>query len=647
VKIVNPSERLGKLYSLVGERAVLLPLELGSKAPKENDWQKTTFEQTQKPDYRRDLLGALRRGGNIGVVLGTASGNLCAIDIDTDDEIEPFLKLNPKLASSLRTNGANGCQIWIRVVGDYPERVVKSKLKVPGTKKAVAEWRGGGGSQSVIQGKHPTPGKRYRFGVEAVAIETPFDIQWPEHWGMNFDGPKASPEPGPGAQFDAERVGRIWRYVEKVDKAVSGKGGSIPTFRLANVLVWGFGLAVEQARPFMLIYSLRCDPPWSEKEIDHKLEDALTKDHDKPRGHLWGDHSRDSHHILDDLKASAIKGQAFHELKIPSRKKLLDDWFREGDFGFIYSPRGAGKTWLGWGIARAIARGEGFGPWEPGEGPVPVCYLDGEMPAELMQNRDKAFGEPIENLMLINHEILFERTSLVLNLADPETQRAITQLCVDGGVKVLIIDNLSTLASGVKENDADAWELLLPWLLDLRRKKIAVVLIHHAGRSGEMRGTSRREDSAFWIVKLEKDLSYTDRGCSFLATFEKNRNSALNPDSHVWTIKEILDPQDLFSGKLEISFKLASLEILVLDKIREGHSRCNPIAAELGCQPSTVSKAAQKLAAQGKIRIDNRNYILIEENQLEKDLFEQAKKVREEMESRDRHKVGKHGNENP
>ena len=133
-------------------------------------------------------MEALYRGGNVGVVLGRASGNLCTIDIDTDAEVEPFLALNPKLASTLRTNGANGCQVWIRVVGDYPERVVRSKLKVPETKKSVAEWRGGGGSQSVIQGKHPTPKVRYRFAVEVPAVEIFFDeIIWPERWGMSFD----------------------------------------------------------------------------------------------------------------------------------------------------------------------------------------------------------------------------------------------------------------------------------------------------------------------------------------------------------------------------------------------------------------------------------------------------------------------------
>ena len=66
----------------------------------------------------------------------------------------------------------------------------------------------------------------------------------------------------------------------------------------------------------------------------------------------------------------------------------------------------------------------------------------------------------------------------------------------------MFLDNLSCLFSGIKENDADAWELVLPWLLEMRRNRIAVIIVAHAGRNGYMRGTSRREDAAFWIIQL-------------------------------------------------------------------------------------------------------------------------------------------------
>ena len=146
--------------------------------------------------------------------------------------------------------------------------------------------------------------------------------------------------------------------------------------------------------------------------------------------------------VFEALKKGALKGAAFRKMKIKPRKRLLGDWFREGDTGFVFSRRGVGKTWIAWAIARALARGESLGPWEAGEEAATVCYLDGEMPAELMQQREISFGDECENLTLINHEILFALTGHVLNLRLPEVQEAIKQFCIDTGQKVLVVDNL-------------------------------------------------------------------------------------------------------------------------------------------------------------------------------------------------------------
>jgi hypothetical protein len=173
---------LEHLYGLAGEAAVFLPVPCGKKGPISDGWQNTTREETRTPGYLSRLDAALRRGGNIGVLCGPASGDLCTIDIDVNSEVERFLELNPKLNDALRTRGAKGCQIWVICVGGadaYPARWVGSKLKIPGTTKSVAEWRGGGGHQSIIWGRHPD-GMDYRFLVEVPALAVAFsDINWP------------------------------------------------------------------------------------------------------------------------------------------------------------------------------------------------------------------------------------------------------------------------------------------------------------------------------------------------------------------------------------------------------------------------------------------------------------------------------------
>jgi Bifunctional DNA primase/polymerase, N-terminal len=297
-KTGQSKDDLERLYRLLGYPAVLLPLRKGSKAPDFKAWEKTTLKQNFGSVFRRMLADAVRRGGNIGVLLGPASGNLVALDIDADHQVEGFLELNPLLRYTLRTRGAKGCQLWLRMKSDYPARKANSHLKL-GTGKPVAEWRAGGGCQSVIWGQHPA-GTRYQFALVAPVRNIAFcEIVWPEHWGMRFCHAGAErtntgqfPRPQGEQSLDDERVARITRYLATVPGAISGCGGSLVTFRLTSTLLWGFGLSAEQARAFLDLYNLRCQPPWSDAELEHKLADALKAKQSKPRGYLW-DESRE------------------------------------------------------------------------------------------------------------------------------------------------------------------------------------------------------------------------------------------------------------------------------------------------------------------------------------------------------------------
>lgn len=76
------------------------------------------------------------------------------------------------------------------------------------------------------------------------------------------------------------------RYLDKIDPAISGQGGHDATFHAACVLTNGFGLSESEAWPLLCEYNDRCQPRWSERELRHKLADALRKTHDKPNGHM-------------------------------------------------------------------------------------------------------------------------------------------------------------------------------------------------------------------------------------------------------------------------------------------------------------------------------------------------------------------------
>ena len=70
---------------------------------------------------------------------------------------------------------------------------------------------------------------------------------------------------------------RIYLYIDKFPAAVSGQGGSNKTLEIAVRLLEGFGLSIPEALPYMAFYNRKCNPPWTEKELLHKLEDAEKK----------------------------------------------------------------------------------------------------------------------------------------------------------------------------------------------------------------------------------------------------------------------------------------------------------------------------------------------------------------------------------
>ena len=67
-----------------------------------------------------------------------------------------------------------------------------------------------------------------------------------------------------------------------------------------------------------------------------------------------------------------------------------------------------------------------------------------------------------------------------------------------------------------------------------------MLIVHHAGRNGEMRGTSRRKDAAFWVLKLEyaeNDKSGPERMAQFDSVFTKERNSGREQVPLEWTFE--------------------------------------------------------------------------------------------------------------
>lgn len=82
-------------------------------------------------------------------------------------------------------------------------------------------------------------------------------------------------------------------YVATMPPAISGSGGHTATFKAAVALVKGFALGEADAWSILLEYNARCAPPWSERELRHKIASAAASPDDRPPGWLIGSGARD------------------------------------------------------------------------------------------------------------------------------------------------------------------------------------------------------------------------------------------------------------------------------------------------------------------------------------------------------------------
>jgi putative DNA primase/helicase len=308
---------------------------------------------------------------------------------------------------------------------------------------------------------------------------------------------------------------------------------------------------------------------------------------------------------LAGIESALLTESQLDVLAIPLRRRLLDEWFYEGDLGFVFAPRGVGKTWMGLAMARALADGAELGPWKAGEA-VKVLYVDGEMHLGVMRERNQFLRNSAgENLLFLSHQQVFDVAKSNLGLSNRDTQTAITALCVKLGVKVLFLDNLSTLFTGVKENEADGWrDMVEGWLLELRRNHVAVVIIAHAGRNGSMRGTSKREDCAFWQICLDR-LDNGGDGASFVSRFTKNRNALQDPPPNKWRFQTI-------GQRTTVTWEKADPLQLLRAWISDGLTSCSEIAEEMGLTKGAVSKLATKAEREGWLKKEGRDYKIVE-----------------------------------
>ena len=170
----------------------------------------------------------------------------------------------------------------------------------------------------------------------------------------------------------------------------------------------------------------------------------------------------------------------------------------------IYATRGTGKTWVALSIAYAVASGGSFLSWKA-EKAAGVLYIDGEMSLVVMKERlhQIVSSEEIQIQAPLDFITPDAQEFGIPDLSTTTGQERIDNFITEE-TKLIVMDNLSTLTRTGKENEGESWLPIQEWALRHRSKGKSMVFIHHAGKSGQQRGTSRREDVLDTVIALKR-----------------------------------------------------------------------------------------------------------------------------------------------
>lgn len=492
---------------------------------------------------------------NIGVVTGKISG-ITVVDFDTKDAMRKhlsFLKTSPLVKTG------KGCHAYCTYTPEA--RQFQHSSKYPGI-----DVRNDGGYVVAPPSIHSS-GEEYKW------LKKPQGNQWGEY-------PSFLLTPGVARLQTTDEINSL--NAELMDKPQQGpvaEGGRNNALTSYVGRMFNKNLAIDEISTLAHEWNQkRCKPPLPDDEVEAVIKSIakyhLDKQTDKPAREL----------VL-------VNGNEMIARDIPRREPIFP-WLLQQALVMLYAWRGVGKTWVSLGIAVAIATGGRFLKWHASK-PHKVVYLDGEMPAYALQERLKVLAPSglvnPDNLKFLTPDF---QSDGMPDLATLAGQAEIDAL-IEADTTLIIVDNISALCRSGKENEAEGWIPVQMWALRHRAAGRSVLFVHHAGKGGNQRGSSKREDLLDTVLMLKHPGGYTaDKGALFEVHFEKSRHLA--GQETIPFVAELQDGiwkvVDIENGTFEKIVELANLGMKQSD-----------IANELGIAKSTVHRNWKKASEAGLI----------------------------------------------
>ena len=148
------------------------------------------------------------------------------------------------------------------------------------------------------------------------------------------------------------------------------------------------------------------------------------------------------------------------------------------------------------------------------------------------------------------------------------------------------------------DNHAESWRLPQEWALRMRRGGRAVLFVHHSGKGGAQRGSSKKEDTLDAVIMLKRPADYLpEQAARFEIHFEKYRGPA---GDEVKAIEAVLakdaDGRSCWTWRTVDEGTFDRVVALANDSLKPSE-----IAAELEIHKSNVSRHIKRARSLGLI----------------------------------------------
>jgi hypothetical protein len=233
------------------------------------------------------------------------------------------------------------------------------------------------------------------------------------------------------------------------------------------------------------------------------------------------------------------------DLDLPNPDWLMEPLITRAGTSMLYSYSGFGKSWIATEIAFRVAGGipsifDGHlgpgGHW-PINGPVRTLYLYGEMHGAKIRERLAGIakgnaGRMPENeflgVMSKDYQTIPRAAraahSWRPSICSPKDRRYIEERIFGEGYQFVVLDNISTLWSVAQEDQSRQVAVLKDWFINLNTQGITVLVLQHAGKSGDYLGDSAQIHILDSVLKLVRPSDHKkSEGLRVILEIQKNR----------------------------------------------------------------------------------------------------------------------------